>query len=124
MIRIMLVDHDSANISALKDRLSVDKEIEVVGEALDSQRAILSVQALKPDVVLVDLDMPRIDGVRVAQALESFAPDTSVLLTVPQVSADTLTHVRRSVDAALLALSEDDDIIIAAIHNAVCGKCR
>jgi DNA-binding NarL/FixJ family response regulator len=118
MITVMLVDYDPTDIKVLRKRLSADEDIQIVGEAQDSHRALQLVQELRPDVVLVDKEMPRIDGVRVAQAMESFAPGTSVLLTVRHIDPDIGTPTRSSkvVKSVVLAVDEDDKNDVALLE--------
>lgn len=78
-IRILLVDDQALFLEGLKTLLSLEKTLEIVGECSNGEEAILSCRALRPDVVLMDLNMPVKDGVAATSAIVQEMPDTKVL---------------------------------------------
>ena len=78
-IRILLVDDHSVVRQGLRLFLKYDPELEVVGEASDGAEALRQARELKPDVVLMDLLMPVMDGIAATAAIRSELPDTEVL---------------------------------------------
>src|ERR1700750_2231397 len=77
--RVLIVD-DHAPFRALARRLLIDDGFDVVGEAADGATAIDAARALRPDVVLLDVQLPDVDGFRVAQALAGASPTPAVVL--------------------------------------------
>src|SRR5436190_876775 len=78
-IRILIVDDHAVVRQGLRMFLGLDPELEVVGEAADGSEAIRKARELKPDVVLMDLLMPVMDGITAIGVLRREVPDTEVL---------------------------------------------
>ena len=78
-IRILLVDDHSVVRQGLRMFLSLDPELEVVGEARDGEEALGRVAELQPDVVLMDLLMPVMDGITATSEIRKRFPDTEVI---------------------------------------------
>ena len=93
-IRVLLVDDDALVRAGLRMILSSSEELEVVGEAADGADAVATAQAHRPDVVLMDIRMPGMDGIAATSALRQLAtPPTwpRSRLTSPTPSADSGT---------------------------------
>ncbi|MGA7935169.1 MAG: response regulator transcription factor [Kovacikia sp.] len=80
MIRLLLVDDQSLIRRGMKALLKSDADLQVVGEAADGQEAIVQVGALRPDVVLMDVRMPVMDGVAATKEICQRFPETKVLI--------------------------------------------
>ena len=80
MIRLLLVDDESLIRRGLKALLKLEADLQVVGEADNGQTAMTQVEALQPDVVLMDIRMPIMDGVAATQAIVDRFPETKVLV--------------------------------------------
>lgn len=78
-VRVLLVDDQALFREALGTLLAVREEIEVVGEAADGHQALRQAAALTPDVVLMDLRMPVLDGIAATRRLQADQPDVRVL---------------------------------------------
>src|SRR2546428_11046144 len=78
-VRVMVVDDSSSTRTMLKEALSLDGAIEVVGEAGGGREAILQACDLKPDVVLMDVRMPDMDGVTATRSIISESPATKIV---------------------------------------------
>ncbi|MGW7686071.1 response regulator transcription factor [Kribbella sp. NPDC054772] len=96
MIRVLVVDDHPVVRSGLTGMLSVTDDISVVGEAGDGAEALAVVESTKPDVVLMDLRMPRMDGVAATGAIVSGYPSTRVLVLT---TYDTDTDILHAVEA-------------------------
>jgi DNA-binding NarL/FixJ family response regulator len=79
-IRILLVDDHSFIRRALKISLGDESSLEIVGEAENGKLAIAQVDLLKPDVVLMDIQMPIMDGVEATKQIGDHFPETKVLI--------------------------------------------
>ena len=73
MIKVLLVDDQPTVLQGLRMRLGLEPDLVVVGEADDGQAAIDLVSARSPDVIVLDLEMPGMDGIATAQALRAIA---------------------------------------------------
>jgi len=96
MVRVLVVDDHPVVRSGLIGMLAVTDDIEVVGEAGDGEEALALVESTRPDVVLMDLRMPRRDGVSATEAIVSGYPATKVLVLT---TYDTDTDILHAVEA-------------------------
>jgi DNA-binding NarL/FixJ family response regulator len=96
VIRVLVVDDHPVVRSGLVGMLDLEDDLEVVGEAADGHEALLRVAALAPDVVLMDLRMPRLDGAGATARIVADYPSTRVLVLT---TYDTDTDIVRAVEA-------------------------
>lgn len=80
MIRILLVDDQSIVREGLRAMLSLEPDMLVVGEARDGSQAVRLVKELSPDIVLMDVRMPGMDGLTALEQLKAVAPKSSVIM--------------------------------------------
>ena len=80
VIRVLLVDDDALMRAGLASILSSDPTLDVVGEAADGRDAVERVDALRPDVVLMDVRMPEVDGITATREVVAASPDTRVVI--------------------------------------------
>jgi DNA-binding NarL/FixJ family response regulator len=94
-IRVLLVDDHSVVREGLRILLSRDPDLEVVGEAADGAEAIEQARQLRPDVVVMDLLMPVLDGIAATRAIRTQLPETEVLaLTSVLENASVVEAIR------------------------------
>jgi len=96
VIRVLVVDDHPIVRSGLVGLLGVEADMEIVGEAGDGEEAITRVAALSPDVVLMDLRMPRLDGVGATARITAEFPASRVLVLT---TYDTDSDIIRAVEA-------------------------
>jgi DNA-binding NarL/FixJ family response regulator len=92
-IRLLVVDDHSFLRAALVDLFAGTDDIVVVGECADGAEVLPAVQVTHPDVVLMDVDMPRVDGVEATRALLEIQPDARVLMLTGTISAACIRQV-------------------------------
>ena len=110
-IRVLLADDHPVVRSGLAALLQTLPEFEVVAEAADGEAAVREAQLTRPDVVLMDVRMPGIDGVEATRRLRESVPDTAVLvLTMYDDDATVFTAMRAGARGYLLKGAEQDDI--------------
>jgi DNA-binding NarL/FixJ family response regulator len=92
MIRVLIVDDQPAMRCSLKLRLTLEPDVELIGEAKDGAEAVSLVQFLRLDVELTDVRMPGMDGVSATAALRTVAPGNAVVIL--SLYDDATTRVR------------------------------
>jgi DNA-binding NarL/FixJ family response regulator len=123
-IRILIADDHSVVRRGLRMFLSDDAELEVVGEARDGAEAISEARALRPDVVLMDLLMPVMDGITATGVIRGELPDTEVIaLTSVLEDAAVVGAVRAGAIGYLLKDTRGEDLC-RAIRAAAAGQVQ
>jgi len=113
-IRVLLVDDHDIVRAGLRMLLSTALDIQVIGEAANGEQAVLEAKRLLPDVVVLDLAMPRLNGLEAARRLARAAPRAKVLILS---SYNDALHLRRAVEVGvagyLIKESAADDLLEA-----------
>jgi two-component system, chemotaxis family, protein-glutamate methylesterase/glutaminase len=112
-IRVLVVDDSALMRKLIPAILSRDPAIEVVGTAMDGSFALKKIEELRPDVVTLDLEMPRMDGMETLRLIMRAAPMPVILLSTPP---------REGADFTLKALAMGAVDFIAKPHNAASGN--
>lgn len=79
-VRVVIVDDSKETRDNIKDLLSFENRIEVTGEAENGEEAIFIVKELKPDIVLMDINMPVLDGIKASENISMNVPESSVII--------------------------------------------
>jgi len=122
MIRVLIVDDQAVVAEGLRVILTTAPTIEVVGLAYNGAQAIELVEKLKPDLVLMDLKMPVMNGIRATQAIRERYPEKYVLVLTTYDSDEWVFDAIRAGASGYLLKDSDGDDIIAAIEGTVEGK--
>jgi DNA-binding NarL/FixJ family response regulator len=121
VIRVLLVDDDPLVRSALSLMLGGQSDIEVVGEASDGEAGLAMVSQTQPDVVLMDIRMPVMDGLEATRVLHSRpSPPAVVVLTTFDADDHVLRAVASGADGFLLKDTPPGDIV-GAIRTVAAG---
>lgn len=99
LIRLLLADDHPVVRAGLHGMLATQNDFEVVGEASTGEQAVNLTASLHPDVVLMDLRMPQLDGVTATAQIRSHYPDTQVLVLT---TFDSDTDIRRAIEAGAI----------------------
>ncbi|WP_088289613.1 response regulator transcription factor [Kineosporia sp. A_224] len=122
MIRVLVVDDHPVVRSGLVGLLDVETDLEVVGEAGDGAEAVARVAALAPDVVLMDLRMPTMDGAAATGAILAAHPEVRVLvLTTYDTDADIVRAVEAGATGYLLKDTPRVQLV-EAVRSAARGE--
>lgn len=124
MIRILLADDHAVVRQGLRMFLSQDTSIEVVGEAENGEQALRLARALRPDVVLMDMAMPVMDGVAATRAIRSELPDVEVLAVTSVLDNATILDAVQAGAIGYLLKDTSSAELCRAIHAAAAGQVQ
>jgi NarL family two-component system response regulator LiaR len=121
-IRVLIVDDHAVVREGLRAFLETQNEIEVAGEAADGNEAVEIASRLAPDVILMDLVMPELDGVRAMRALRERVPDARVIVLTSFLDEDKLLPAIRAGAAGYLLKNADPKELARAVRAAHAGE--
>lgn len=112
--RVLIADDHPLIRSGLRSLLARESEFEVVGEAADGYQALELVEQLKPDIVMLDVSMPRLNGIDVARKISETTPSTRVIIvSIHSDESYVLRALRAGAKGYLLKASPEGDILNA-----------
>jgi DNA-binding NarL/FixJ family response regulator len=120
-VRVLLVDDDDLMRAGLTAVLSSDETIEVVGEASDGHAAVERATALRPDVVLMDVRMPSLDGIAATREVLAVSPDVRVVILTTFEQDDYIFGALSAGASGFLLKRTRPEDLIAAIHTIAAG---
>jgi pilus assembly protein CpaE len=98
-------------------RFALEEDLEVAGEAGDATGAVSLARALRPDVVLIDVDMPGMSGIAATERLRAAAPWSAVVIFTLRDDAATQAQARAAGAAAFVAKHQTEETLLAAIRG-------
>lgn len=120
--RIVIAEDHTILREGLRSLLSHNPEFEIVGEAEDGREAIQCVEKFKPDLILTDLSMPRMNGMEAIREIKRQSPKTKVLvLTVHKTEEYILSTLKAGADGYLLKESTHAELM-TAVKKVLSGK--
>ncbi|MEA2218989.1 MAG: hypothetical protein QOJ35_1615 [Solirubrobacteraceae bacterium] len=122
MIRVLVVDDHAVVRQGLRTFLELQDDIEVVGEAADGEQALAAVVTLEPDVVLMDLVMPQLDGVTAIERLRERSPATRVIVLTSFLDEDKVLPAVRAGAAGYLLKDVQPAELVRAIRMVDRGE--
>ena len=122
MIRVLLVDDQRLFREGLRTLLSIYDDIELVGEAANGEEALSQTQALKPDVVLMDLRMPHMDGVEATRQLTEQAAACRVIILTTFDEDEYLFDALRAGAIGYLLKDVTSQKLVEGIRAAASGQ--
>ena len=121
MIRVLLVDDHALLRAGLRSHLEGEPGIAVVGEADTAERAVISARKLQPDVILLDLLLPRKSGYDAIPELLNVAPETKILVVSSQAAPSSVRRALSAGAAGYLPKRSSDQELVTAIRAVVGG---
>ena len=123
-IRVMIVDDHSIVRVGLKQVLEQSGEFEVVGEAADGEEAVRVAADVSPDVVVMDVIMPKKDGVEACREIMESAPETRVVMLTASREVDAIVEAVAAGATGYLQKETDRERLLSTVRDAVSGELR
>ena len=120
-VRVLLVDDDELMRAGLRAVLSSDDEIEVVGEAGDGRTAVTQARKYSPDVVLMDVRMPDLDGITATREVVAVSPEIKVAILTTFEQDDYIFGALNAGASGFLLKRTKPEELIGAIHTLAAG---
>lgn len=121
-IRVLLVDDHAMVRRGMRDFLSLHDDLEIVGEAADGAAAIEQAAALRPDVVVMDLLMPGVDGIDATARIKAADPDVEIVAITSFVEEARIVAALEAGASGFLLKDAEADELAAAIRAAASGE--
>lgn len=121
VIRLLIVDDEALVRRGLRLVLETEDDLDVIGEAADGEEAVEEARRLGPDVVLMDVRMPRLDGVEACRRIVAEAEIRVVMLTTFDLDEHLFAAIRAGASGFLLKASPPEDLV-GAIRAASAGN--
>jgi DNA-binding NarL/FixJ family response regulator len=120
-VRVLIADDDDLMRAGLRAVFSSDETIDVVGEAGDGRGAITRTRELRPDVVLMDVRMPNLDGIAATRDVLAVSPELKVIILTTFEQDDYIFGALRAGASGFLLKRTRPEDLIAAIHTVAAG---
>jgi RNA polymerase sigma factor (sigma-70 family) len=120
-VRVLLVDDDDLMRAGLRAVLSSDDTVTVVGEGADGRGSVDLVRSLDPDVVLMDVRMPDLDGISATREILAVSPEVKVVILTTFEQDDYIFGALRAGASGFLLKRTKPEELIAAIHTIAAG---
>ena len=122
MIRVLIADDHALARSGLSAMLGVQPDIEVVGTAADGVEAVAEARRLRPDLVLMDIRMPRLDGIEATRRIRGGSGGPAVLVLTTSISTSTCTRRCARVRVAFLLKDAPPGQLAEAVRTVAAGQ--
>jgi DNA-binding NarL/FixJ family response regulator len=120
--RLVIVDDHELVRDGLRSMVFREADIEVVGEAANGQEALELCRRIRPDLVLMDVRMPKMDGLQATRAIKQEHPGTSVMMLTIHENADYLLEALKAGAAGYILKESSRREVIAAIRQVLGGE--
>jgi NarL family two-component system response regulator LiaR len=121
-IRVLIADDHAIVRKGIRALLATEPDVEVVGEAPDGKQAILEASRLKPDVILMDLVMPEVDGIAAIRHINAHQPEARILVLTSFATDDKIFPAIKAGALGYLLKDSGPQELVQAIHQVCHGE--
>jgi DNA-binding NarL/FixJ family response regulator len=121
-ITLLIVDDHALYRKGLRSMFELEPDIEVVGEAADGSESLDKVEALHPDIVLMDINMPGMDGMQATRRLADAYPGILVITLTMFKGEEHLREARRAGASAYVLKDAGSEVLLNTIRDVIAGE--
>jgi DNA-binding NarL/FixJ family response regulator len=121
-VRILVVDDFEVFRQFVVELLGERPELQVVGEASDGPEALQKAVELRPDLILLDIGLPSLNGIEVARQMRSLVPESKIVFLTRETSADTVQEALSVGAWGYVTKSKAQADLFAAVEAVLSGK--
>ncbi len=121
-IRVLIADDHAIVRKGIRALLATEEDIEVVGEAADGAQVVALAESLCPDIVLMDLVMPKLDGIQATQQIANKQPGVRILVLTSFAADDKVFPAIKAGALGYLLKDSDPEVLVQAIHQVSQGE--
>jgi DNA-binding NarL/FixJ family response regulator len=119
LIRVLVVDDHKDWRKLIFSLLQEDPAFEIVGEALDGVRAVQMADEMQPMVILLDIGLPRLNGIQAGAWIQKLAPDAKIIFVSQEFDPEIIDAAMRINAAGFVLKSDIAGALIPAVHAAI-----
>ena len=120
--RVLVVDDYEAFRRFVCSTLSKNPELQVVGEASDGSEAVHQAEELQPDLIVLDIGLPTLNGIEVARRIRKHAPESKILFLSQESSTDVMQEALGSGALGYVVKTHAGSELLAAVETVLQGK--
>jgi len=121
-VTVLLVDDLGEFRAAISSLLRKQPELQIVAEASDGVEAVEKSQQLQPDIILLDIGLPRLNGIAAAQQIREVAPQSKIIFVTQETSADIMKKAIGSGGMGYVVKTKVESELLKAIELVLEGK--
>jgi len=121
-IRILIADDHQLLRQGIRNFLALEPDFDIIGEAVDGEEAVAKAQAMLPDVLLLDINMPKLTGIEVAGKLKQLCPTVRVMALTIHDDENYMMKMIQSGAAGYLLKDVEPSVMVQAIRRIYAGE--
>src|SRR3972149_3184055 len=120
--RILIADDHAMLREGMRNLLQQEKDFDLVGEATDGEEAVIMAKELKPDIIIMDIVMPRLNGVEATKQIKQVSPATALLILTAYSDIRYIIGLLEAGACGYLLKNSPGKDVIRAIHAVRSGE--